>query len=136
MRQLPVIWLGLLAAAAFLRANAADPVPLVIESKIELGDMRGRIDHLGVDLRRQRLYVAELGNDSVGVVDLKEGKVAQTLRGLSEPQGIAYEVTTDTVYVANAKDGSVRLFKGSDLAPLGVVELGDDAATWVVRPEP
>jgi hypothetical protein len=36
-----------------------------------LGQVNGRIDHLTVDLSRLRLYIAELGNDSIGVVDLK-----------------------------------------------------------------
>src|SRR3569833_54681 len=100
---------------------------LELEAKIPLGDIRGRIDHLALDLARQRLYVAELGNDSVGVVDIKERKAIRTLTGLSEPQGIAYVPSTDTVYVANAKDGAARLFKGADLAPLSQLALGDDA---------
>jgi len=111
----------------FVRADGADPVPLAVQSRIELGDVHGRIDHLAVDLKRQRLYVAELGNDTVGVVDLEEGRVMETLRGLKEPQGIGYEPTTDTLYIANGKDGSVRLYKGEDLAPVGSIDLGDDA---------
>ena len=108
-------------------AGAAESPPLVVESRITLGEVHGRIDHLGVDLKRQRLYVAELGNDSVGVVDLKAGRVTQTLRGLKEPQGIGFEPMTDSLYVANAQDGSVRIFKGDDLAPLGSLDLGGDA---------
>jgi len=42
---------------------------LTLERKIPLGDVAGRIDHLAVDLARRRLLVAELGNNSVGVVD-------------------------------------------------------------------
>jgi len=114
-----------LAAVASVRA--ADSPALVIESKISLGEVHGRIDHLGVDLKRKRLYVAELGNDSVGVVDLQTGRTFQTLRGLKEPQGIGYETQTDTLYVANARDGSVVFFKGEDLAPLGSLDLGEDA---------
>jgi DNA-binding beta-propeller fold protein YncE len=106
---------------------AAHPGPLVLESKIPLGDVRGRIDHLAVDLNRQILYVAELGNDSVGVVDLRERRTVRTLTGLKEPQGIGYVPSTDTLYIANAGDGSVRLFKSADLAPVGQIELGDDA---------
>ncbi len=108
-------------------APAAGTAPLTIDAKIPLGSVHGRIDHLGVDLKRQRLYVAELGNDSVGVIDLKERKTVQTLSGLKEPQGIGYEPTTDTLYVANARDGSVRVFNGSDLTPAGQIALGDDA---------
>jgi hypothetical protein len=120
------VFLGILAAPR-MQAAAPHSVPLAIESRIGLGNVQGRIDHLAVDLKRQRLYVAELGNDTVGVVDLKEGRVMQTLRGLQEPQGIGYEPATDTVYIANGKDGSVRLYRGADLAPLGSIELGDDA---------
>jgi len=108
-------------------SGAAELPPLVVESRINLGEVHGRIDHLGVDLKRQRLYVAELGNDSVGVVDLKAGRVTRTLRDLKEPQGIGYESLSDTLYVANARGGSVRIFQGEDLAPLGSVDLGEDA---------
>ncbi|MGH8140414.1 MAG: hypothetical protein ACREVV_19745 [Steroidobacteraceae bacterium] len=50
---------------------AAQSAPLILTSKIPLGAVHGRIDHLAVDLKRERLYVAELGNDSVAVVDLR-----------------------------------------------------------------
>ena len=46
------------------------------------------IDHLAIDLVRQRLFVAELGNDSVGIVDLKKREVIQRISGLREPQGL------------------------------------------------
>lgn len=86
--------------------------------------MSGRIDHLPVDLKRKRLLVAELGNNSLGVVDLATGKVLRTLSGLSEPQGVGYEPITDAIYVANAGDGSVRILRGEDFAALGQIDLG------------
>lgn len=108
-------------------AQAAPSEALVLEAKIPLGDVRGRIDHLAVDVSRQRLFVAELGNDTVGVVDLKNRRVALTLKGLKEPQGIGYVASTDTLYVADAADGTVRMYEGPQLAPLGQLELGEDA---------
>lgn len=89
--------------------------------------MSGRIDHLAIDLKRQRLIAAELGNDSVGVVDLEERKAVRTLAGLHEPQGVGYVPSTDTLYVADAKDGTVHMFEGAELSPAGRIELGDDA---------
>src|SRR6476659_8791287 len=86
--------------------------PLVLEKKIPLGEVSGRIDHLGIDLKRQRLFVAELGNNSVGVVDLAAGKVLRTIAGMLEPQGVAYVPFADNVYVANGGDGSVRVLGG------------------------
>ena len=67
---------------------------LVLESKIPLGEVSGRIDHLGIDLKRQRLFVAELGNDSVGVIDLAAGRLLRTIPGMSEPQGIDFPSKT------------------------------------------
>jgi len=108
-------------------AQSADTGPLQLETKIPLGDVRGRIDHMAVDLKRQRLFVAELANDSLGVIDLANRKLIRTITALKEPQGISYEPSTDTLYVANAGDGSVRLFEGSDYNAAGRIELGSDA---------
>jgi len=115
-------------------AAQTPPAPLVLEAKIPLGEVHGRIDHLAADLKRQRLFVAELGNNSLGVVDLANRKVLRRIEGLSEPQGVGYEPTTDTVYVANANDGSVRIFRGEDLSALGRVDLGDDADNVRIDP--
>jgi len=128
MRHVHLIFgIALLLLGANASVRAAEATPLVLEAKIPLGPVHGRIDHLAFDTTRQYVYVAELGNDSVGVVDLKLNKVVQTLTGLHQPQGIGAVKSTDTLYVANAADGSVRLFRGADLAPLGGVALGKDA---------
>jgi DNA-binding beta-propeller fold protein YncE len=123
-------WAILLAASLIWpTATSAQTAssPLILEAKIPLGQVSGRIDHLGIDLTRQRLFVAELGNNSLGVVDLAAGKVLRRIAGLSEPQGVAYVASSDSVFVANAGDGLVRVLRGGDLAPIGRIELGDDA---------
>jgi YVTN family beta-propeller protein len=118
----------IIGMAVSIHAGAqTPPAPLVLEAKIPLGQVSGRIDHLAIDLKRQRLFVAELGNDSLGVVDHAAQRVLRTITGLSEPQGVGYEPTTDTMYVANANDGSVRVLRGDDLSPAGRIDLGEDA---------
>jgi hypothetical protein len=57
---------GLFLAVQSAPGLSADAEPLQLERKIPLGDVRGRIDHLAFDPARQRLLVAELGNDTVG----------------------------------------------------------------------
>ena len=115
----------LVAALVLGTSTVRAQQPLELETKIPLGDVSGRIDHLAVDLRHHRLFVAELGNDSVGVIDLDRKQVVQRLAKLSEPQGVGY--AADTLVVANAHDGSVSFFAGAPLAPVGRLDLKDDA---------
>ncbi len=115
-----------LALAPYPLAQA-ETAPLELEAKIPLGDVQGRIDHLALDIQRQRLYVAELENNSVGIVDLKKRKTIRTVAGFAEPQGIAYQPSNGTLYVANGGDGSLRLFAGTDFKPIGKIDLGGDA---------
>jgi len=117
----------LLSSAAASAQTTADSALIQLEAKISLGQVRGRIDHMAFDIARRRLFVAELGNDSVGVVDVDAGKTIHTIGGLAEPQGVGYVPSTDTLYVANARDGSVRLFRGADYAAAGRIDLGSDA---------
>jgi DNA-binding beta-propeller fold protein YncE len=119
-----VVVLGILVGSA---NRLAAQGPLALEAKIPLGEVKGRIDHLAVDLGRRRLFVAELGNDSVGVIDLDRREVIHVIADLRGPQGIAHEASTDTIYVANGGDGTVRIFKAADFASLGRMDLGDDA---------
>jgi DNA-binding beta-propeller fold protein YncE len=101
--------------------------PLRLEKTIELPDVQGRIDHMSVDLKGGRLFVSALGNNTIEVIDIRAGKRAKTVGGLQEPQGVLYVPEVDRLYVANSKDGSVRLFEGTSYAPLKILDYGDDA---------
>jgi DNA-binding beta-propeller fold protein YncE len=102
-------------------------MPLLLERKIPLGEVRGRIDHLAVDLKRNRLFVAELENDTVAVVDLDRHKLLQVISGLKRPQGLGYHAATDSLYAANGGDGTVTVFRGDDYRAVTQIALGDDA---------
>jgi DNA-binding beta-propeller fold protein YncE len=119
--------LALLAQQGLAATQPAETTALALEAKIPIGNVSGRIDHMAIDLARQRLFVAELGNNSLGIVDLNGRRVLRTIEGLNEPQGVAYVPSVDTVYVANAGDGSVRLFQGPNYTPAGQIALGEDA---------
>jgi DNA-binding beta-propeller fold protein YncE len=110
-------------------------IPLLsLEAKIGLGEVKGRIDHMALDPLRNRLFVAELENNALGIVDLGEHKVVRVITGLTEPQGVGYEPSTDTLYIANGGDGSVRLYRGADYAESGRIDLGHDADNIRIDP--
>jgi DNA-binding beta-propeller fold protein YncE len=87
----------------------------------------GRIDHLAIDVAGQRLFVAALGNNSLEVVDLKNSRRIHTVRGLAEPQGIAYVPALSRVFVANGGDGTVRGYDAASWKLIQSVAYGDDA---------
>jgi len=107
-------------------SGQANP-PLRLEKTIELPDVQGRIDHMSVDVAGGRLFVSALGNNTVEVIDIKAGTRIKTIGGLQEPQGVLYVPSSDRLYVANSKDGSVRIFDGTSYAALKTLDYGDDA---------
>ncbi len=124
------VLLGLLVTSAAARAEEA----LSLGGKIALPGVAGRIDHMAVDLARNRLLVAELGNGTLDILDLAAGRRIKQIAGLHEPQGVAHARQTDLVAVASAGDGLVRFFRGDDLAPAGSLALGNDADNIRIDP--
>jgi len=116
---------GLLILATLACAQAAQPLHL--EKTIELPDVQGRIDHMSLDVKGERLFVSALGNHTVEVVDVKTGKRIKSIPGLKQPQGVLYVPAENRLYVADGEDGSVRIFEGTSFQPLQNLAYGDDA---------
>lgn len=108
-------------------APAATVAELTLAERIPLGEVKGRLDHMAIDLRRGLLFLAELENNTLAVVDLNAGRLAQRIEGLSEPQGVAYVATTDRLFIANGGSGIVQMRKGEDLTLVREIVLGEDA---------
>ena len=117
----------LAAAIYFAFALTLAAQPLHLETTIPLGNINGRIDHLGVDVSGHRLFVAALGNNTVEVVDVQAGKVAHTIRGLKEPQGVFFWPETNRLFVANGEDGHVRVYDGRSFEQIGDYNFSGDA---------
>lgn len=118
--------LSVLLSAAGALACAQRPM-LHLDREISLPGVEGRIDHLTVDLAGQRIFAAAVGNGTVEVVDLRQGRRSAEIQGLTEPQGILYLPGNHTLYVASGGDGSVRSYDGQTLKPIKTVVLGEDA---------
>jgi YVTN family beta-propeller protein len=125
LQQIPAI--ATLIGLSLLGSVAEAAEPLVLEARIPLGEVSGRLDHLAYDAKRGRLIVAELGNNSVSIVDPDQRTVTHRITGLNTPQGVAYLGAADTIYVASAGDGLVRRYKADNFTETGRTDLGDDA---------
>ncbi len=120
---------ALLASSACSEPSAVSKgdAPLVLERTIPLAGVAGRVDHLAIDPKRRILFVAELGNGSVDAIDLGSGRSIGRITGLKQPQGLAFIPDADELVVASGGDGSLRFYRGPDLTPAGLVQVGDDA---------
>jgi DNA-binding beta-propeller fold protein YncE len=128
MKKLPFIpGLLVLAFLILLRASAQEEKPLRLAQTIALPAVEGRIDHLAVDVPSQRLFLAALGNNTLEVIDLKAGKVIHSIKGLREPQGVAFIPEANAVYVANGGDGACEAFGADSLTPLRNAKFLGDA---------
>src|SRR5947209_4323691 len=115
------------AVPATAGGQATDGGSLRLVGSITLPQVRGRIDHMAVDIKGQRLFVAALGNNTLEVIDLKKGERVSSVSGFDEPQGIVYIPESDKVVIANGGDGAVTFLDGQSLKPLKTIRTGGDA---------
>lgn len=108
---------------------------LKLVQTISMPNVKGRIDHMDVDAKGRRLFVAGLENGSLEIIDLKAGKWAKSIPGFQKPQGIAYVASLNKVFVASGDDGMVRVFRGNNLDLLDsiLLEPGPNRVTYDPR---
>lgn len=94
---------------------------------VQLPNVHGRIDHMSIDAGGKRLFVAELGNNSVDVIDLTSGSRLHTITGLSEPQGVLFVPKLDKIFISNGGDGAVGIYNGSTYSLIKNTKLEGDA---------
>lgn len=115
------------------QSNQAKPTTtLSLVKSIPLTGVTGRIDHMSIDTIGKRLFIAELGNNSVDIIDLTSGKRLHTLNGLANPQGVLYLPKSNKIFTngeGGQEDGrSVQIYNGSSYSLIDAVKLGNDDA--------
>lgn len=117
--------LGIAAVGSMASLAAASPPVLAETQVIPLPGVERRIDHLAVDVAGKRLFVAALGNGTLEVLDVGAGKRIHTIKGLKEPQGVAYLPGQHRVVVA-MRGGAVAAFDDANYEQTGTIpNLGD-----------
>jgi DNA-binding beta-propeller fold protein YncE len=118
---------GLMTAMLTPSVTAADPPPLERVQTIALKGPAGGLDHLAVDAKRGRLFVANTVNGTLDIVDLRAGKLVKQVPGQGRIRGIDYSPEVDRVFVGNGTGGVCNTFDGDTYELVKGVPLGDDA---------
>jgi WD40 repeat protein len=116
-----------LLLALWMCSGFAQEANLKLTHTIPLNGVQGRFDHLAIDAKGQRLFVAALGNNSLEVIDLAAGKRIQSVPGMSKPTGVLYLPEVKQVLVSNGDDGTLKILDGADFKVLKTITGLDDA---------
>jgi DNA-binding beta-propeller fold protein YncE len=123
---------ALFLSALTPRAKPQEKDPLRLVQTIPMPNVKGRIDHMDVDVKGKRLFVAGLENGSLEVVDLAASKWSKSIPSFKKTQGVAYIPSLNKVFVASGDDGMLRVFLGDSLELLDSIklELGPNRVTY------
>jgi Uncharacterized conserved protein len=116
-----------LCCTAVATVSAQNAVPFKLKETIALPGVEGRIDHLALDVAGERLFVCAAGNNTVEVLDLRKDEQTHSITGLGAPQGVAYIPELDRLFVANDKNGILKIYDAKSFQSVGELNLKDDA---------
>jgi DNA-binding beta-propeller fold protein YncE len=117
MNRLHFVTLSFALLFAVGRAPAAESDALVLVQTIALKGVAGKLDHLAVDAKGQRLFVANKPNNTLDIVDLKTGKLVRQIPDQGKVSGVDYAPDLDMIYVGNGA-GFCNAFEGKDYKPV------------------
>jgi DNA-binding beta-propeller fold protein YncE len=102
---------ALIFLAASTAAYSASPEYLVPTATISLKGVPGKLDHLAVDSKGERLFVANKPNNTLDIIDLKTGKLVKQIEGQGKVSGVSFASELDMIYVGNGA-GYCNAFDG------------------------
>jgi hypothetical protein len=116
-KPLAVCCLAVLSGFA-VQTWAQEKQPLRLVQTIPLPAVTGRLDHMGIDLERKRLFVTAVTNNTLEVVDLNSGKAIKPITGLNYTQDALFVGGGVGKLYVSSLDGHVRVFQGDTFRPM------------------
>lgn len=113
-------------AAGLAFASPKPPLKLVAKYTMP-ATVQGRFDHLGVDLRGNRLFVAAESAHQVLVFNLRTGKYLRSIRNIQIPRAIFVREDLDRIYVTDGGAGEVKIFDSKTYRLIQSVKLKVDS---------
>lgn len=102
--------------------------PLMLAQKFPMpATVKGRFDHLGVDLRGNRLFLAAESAHEVLVFNLRSGKFLRAITGVGIPHAIFCREDLNRIYITDGGAGELKIYNGKDYNLLKSVKLKVDA---------
>jgi len=124
-----ILILALIAAGfvliPLLSGGPAGQPHLRLTKTVTLPGQGGRFDHMDIDQKHNRLFLADVADGTLDIIDLATSNVT-ILSGFERPHGVLYVSSDNEIYVTSG-DGSVKILDGTTLRALGSLSLSTDA---------
>jgi DNA-binding beta-propeller fold protein YncE len=118
-----------LAAILLLGAQSAaaqTAAPLKLATKYDMpAAVKGRFDHLGIDLSGNRLFVVGEEAQQVLVFDLASGKFVRAIK-VDHPHAVLYREDLNRIYITDEGKGVVNIYDGKNYDLVKAVSLKVD----------
>src|ERR1700693_1414666 len=112
MKKRYLIFMTVFALFA-VSARSQETAPLKLARTFTFpADVKGPFDHLGIDLKGNRLFTTPENYKAVVVFDLKSGKLIHTISGIARPHAVLYREDLDRIYVTDGETGDLKIFDG------------------------
>jgi DNA-binding beta-propeller fold protein YncE len=120
----------ILIAACLLGAQAVaaqTAAPLKLAAKFEMpASVKGRFDHLGIDIDGNRLFVVGEEAAQVLVFDLTTGKYVRAIK-VDHPHAVLYREDLNRIYITDEGKGVLNIYDGKTYDLVKTVSLKVDA---------
>jgi hypothetical protein len=117
-----------------ISTSAQERSTLRLVQSIPLPGVKGRLDHMGIDLEKKRLFVAAAGNNSLEVVDLTSATVTNSLTGFNDTQDALFLGGDFYKLYVSSLDGHLRVFQGETFRLVQDFKIEPDANRLFYNP--
>jgi hypothetical protein len=119
-------------ATSIPAAGHSAPAPLKLVQTIPLPGVDGALDHMAIDIQRQRLFVPAEQHGTVEVLDLKTGNRIRTISAARWPSTVIYHQQSNEIFVSDRADGTCKVFNGETYELVKSIKLavGADNAAY------
>src|SRR5690242_20050208 len=107
-----------------LRARAQQTSALKLVATTPLDGFSGDLDHFGLDLKGNRLFLAAEEHKSVEVFDLRNGQRNHSITGIDHPLTMVYLPDSDQLAVTDGDVGAVQVVNCRDYRVVRTLKLG------------
>jgi DNA-binding beta-propeller fold protein YncE len=117
-----------------VKTNAQEKLPLKLVATTPMPGFTGDLDHFGLDLKGNRLFLAAEDQKTVEVFNLQTGERVHSIEGFGHPLTMAYLTESDRLIVTNGDTDDVALVDCREYKIIYTLKLGKGVDHGILNP--